>query len=157
MQLQEWSTVWMQYEFDPASGAYSRRLVRRPGTNRPISGYASIEATIEHGRLLFCLYRWEQKLVFRAGNRLWAVLQPDLRFEFRRRNRVTAEFCVVSNEEESFRCSYRYRLRALFERIDVTYDGIDFMNDHFLSHIADLSPEAKKDRVEWIDGARSAG
>jgi len=157
MRLQAWSTVWLQYQFDAASGSYSRHLVRRREMNRPISGYASLESTMEHGRLLFCLYRWDDALIFRAGERMWAAMQPDLRFEFLRRDRVTAEFRVMLGEQESFRCSYRFRLRAIAERIDVTYDGLDFSNDHFLSHVGNLSSAVTENRVEWIDGARGAG
>jgi hypothetical protein len=146
--------VWLQYRFDAASGAYARQFVRRPGTNRPISGYASLEATIEHGRILFCLYRWDERLVFRAGDRIWSLSQPDVRFEFSRRDRVTAEFRVMEGDQEPFRCSYKFRLRALAERLDPTYDGIDFSNDHFLSHVGDLPSDARKDRVDWTDGAR---
>jgi hypothetical protein len=47
MRLSSWS-VWLEYEFDPDSGQYSREFVRYPAAGRrPISGQAALERTPE--------------------------------------------------------------------------------------------------------------
>lgn len=159
MRLNAWGTVWIEYELDGRDGDFSRRFVRRSDQIRSVSGQASLERTPEHGRILFCIYLWEGDIFFRAGVRRWNLSRPDLRLAFSVLDRNRSEFRVFEGAQETFRCSYTHRLRGLLARIDPTYDGLDFLNDHFLSHVASLSLPATLAAApgwqRWIDGARA--
>lgn len=159
MRLSSWS-VWLQFQFDPDSGVYRRKFVRDPKHAPPISGQGGIERTVEHGRLFFCIYRWEEDLIFRAGVRTWSLARDDLRLEFSRVSRTRSRFRVLEGSQESFRATYSHFLRNLMARADPTYDGLDFAEDHFLamvaSHTLPVTLATAPGWQGWLDGAPAA-
>jgi len=134
MRLGNWNTAWLDFEFDPRTGRYSYRRSARKRLR--ICGFGSVERTLEHGRVFFCIYRSGKRMMFRAGSRSWALDSTDLRLVYRlREDRRSSEFFVLKNEEPEFTCTYRHPLRTLMARIVPTYDNIDFEHDHFLGHL----------------------
>jgi hypothetical protein len=110
--------------------------------------------------MFFCLYRWAGDLVFRAGARTWSLSRDDLGFAFSRLSSARSRFCVVEGGGETFRSTYTHVLRTFFAGLDVTYDGLDFDNDHFLARVATISLPATVAHSPgwqgWLDGARAA-
>jgi hypothetical protein len=152
MLLGSWRTSRLAYEFDRHTGRYSRRLVRL-GINLPISGFGTTERTREHGKVFFCIYRWDSGLVFQAGSRAWRLDRNDLSCTYRQLDSGrSSEFAVREGATVVFRCSYRHWVRAILSRGDATYDNVDFEQDHFLAHMAGRSLPAD-DFEGWQDGS----
>ena len=150
MLLQSWRSAWLAYEFDRDSGRYSRRVIRL-GISLPISGFGFTERTREYGKLFFCVYRWDARLVFQAGKRVWPLDRQDLTFVYRLLgDRKSSEFIVREGGTEVFRCTYRHWIRSLLSRADGTHDNIDFEQDHFLAHVAGR-PLPASDFDGWQD------
>jgi hypothetical protein len=150
MLLVAWRTSRLAYDFDRDTGRYRRRLVRF-GVHLPMSGLGALERTREHGKLFFCLYRWEGRIHFQAGARSWRLDQAGLRFAFRPLDGKTSEFSVYLGDELTFRCTYRHWLRARLLGRDATADSVHFELDHFLAHVAG-QPLPVSDLEAWEDG-----
>ncbi len=155
MLLGSWKTSRLAYAFDRETGRYTRRVVRL-GVSLPLSGFGATERTREHGKVFFCLYRWDAGLVFQAASRAWRLDRKDLSCSFRRLEGGRAsEFTVSEGGVVVYRCSYRHWLRGLFSRADATYDNVDLERDHFLAHVAGhIFPAGDFD--EWQDAALPA-
>jgi hypothetical protein len=155
MLLASWRTSRLAYDFDRHTGRYSRRLVRL-GINLPISGFGTTERTREHGKMFFCIYRWNSGLVFQAGTRAWELDRKDLSCTYRQLDGGrSSEFAVREGDSIVFRCSYRHWFRAMLSRADAADDNIDFEQGHFLAHIAGRSLPAV-DFEGWQDAAQQA-
>lgn len=148
MLLVAWRTSRLTYEFNRDTSRYQRRLVRF-GVHVPMNGLGAVERTREHGRIFFCLYRWEGRIYFQAGPRCWRLDQEGLRFQFRPLDRKTSEFSVCLGNEVVFRCSYRHWLRARLLGVK-DLDSVDFERDHFLAHVAG-QPLPLTDLEAWED------
>ena len=155
MILGAWRRSWLAYSFDRYGGDFSRRFVRL-GEHLPISGFGTIEKTLEHGRLFFSLYRWGGQIWFQAGDRSWRLDSPDLRLAYRSLpgGRIS-EFAVIENARIGFRCSYANGLRGLFARAGEAGDNVDCEGRHFLAHVAGQTLPML-DSEAWHDGKASA-
>jgi hypothetical protein len=152
MLLGSWRRVWLAYDFQRDTGRYTRRLARL-GVPLAISGFGATERTREHGKMFFCIYRWDGRLVFQAGTRSWPLDRPDLTLAYRLLDdRRSSELSVREGNEVVFRCSYRHWLRSLVARRPSDHDNIDFERDHFLAHVAGRSLPAQ-DFDGWEDGS----
>jgi len=141
----------MAYEFDRESGRHSRRLVRL-GIPLPVCGFGAIERTREHGKVFFCIYRWDSGLIFQAGKRAWRLDRADLKFSYRVLGGGTSsEFSILEGSDVAYRCSYRHWFRGLLSRRNVTDDTVDLERDHFLAHLAARTLPAR-DFEGWEDG-----
>jgi hypothetical protein len=150
--LGAWRTSRLAYEFDRETGRYSRRLVRL-GISLPISGFAALERTREHGRQFFCIYRWNAGLVFQAGTRAWRLDRSDLAWSYRQLDGGrSSEFSISEGGKLVYSCTYRHWIRRVFSHVDVSHDNIDFEQDHFLAHVAGRSLPAPD-----FDGWQDAG
>jgi hypothetical protein len=130
--------------------------VRDPGQRPQISGQGGLERTREHGLVFFALYRQASDLVFRAGARQWSLARSDLRFEFSQLRPARSRFRVFEGTSETFQCTYGHILRSIAAQMDVTYDNLDFENDHFLAFVASLRLPATLANFPgwqgWLDG-----
>jgi hypothetical protein len=150
--LGAWRTSRLAYEFDRQTGRYSRRLVRL-GISLPISGFGAIERTREHGRVFFCIYRWNAGLVFQAGTRAWRLDRGDLAWSYRQLDGGrSSEFSISEGGQLVYRCTYRHWLRAVRAHATVSSDNIDFEQAHFLAHVAGRSLPAA-DFDGWQDAS----
>jgi hypothetical protein len=150
MILGAWRRSWLAYSFDRYGGRFWRRFVRL-GDSLPLSGFGTVEKTIEHGRMFFCLYRWGGRMWFQAGGRTWCLDSGDLRLAYRLLpGGRGSEFTVTENHRISFRCSYAHRWERLFTRGAAGEDNVDCEGRHFLAHVAGHSlPLADSDA--WHD------
>jgi hypothetical protein len=152
MLLGAWRTSRLVYRFDREGGRYQRLLVRL-GISLPTSGFGAVERTREHGKMFFCIYRWDGRIVFQAGTRRWHLDRTDLKLEFRRLpGGRSSELSVHEGGALVFRCSYRHWLRAVFPRRDTTEDDtVDLERNHFLAHVAGRTLPVH-DFDAWEDG-----
>lgn len=144
MRLQEWWSNWIVYEFDPRTSRFGRRLRGKRHQGRSVSGCASVERIIGHGRTLFAVYGSGDQLFFHAGGRTWDLARRDVAFHFQTEyGRAISHFRVVERGGASFVYTYRHRFRSITRWFDPAIDDLDDLHDHFLKYVADgaLDPE----------------
>jgi hypothetical protein len=159
MRLAAWNTVWVAYSFEPDEGVRGRHLVSRSiDRSRTHSGVGTFERTREHGRVFFALYLFRGVLMFQAGRERWNFNDKNTSFRFERIGRSRRyRFVVETNGRETWSCTYHAPVRALAAVFDMTYDVMDFEQDHMLFHVATRGRDSgKPELAAWTDGAMSS-
>ena len=152
MLLGAWRTSRLAYRFDRERGQY-HAPARSPGDRLATSGFGAIERTREHGKMFFCIYRWDGRIVFQAGTRWWHLTAPIWSSPSGASpGGRSSELSVHEGDALAFRCSYRHWLRAISSRRDTTDDDqVDLERNHFLAHVAGRALPVH-DFDAWEDG-----
>ena len=139
-----WRTVRYYYEYDESRNYVISRKWNSKKQSRPeYQGYGVFERLTNGKKEFFCYYNIGNDQYFQAGKNVWKIETDKHHLTFKRLGNFTFSCEFYHNNTLLYSCKYLYLLTALSEKIDGTYDGMDFMHDHPLCRLSEiLSPSS---------------
>jgi hypothetical protein len=147
LKLKGWGLrPWMEFEFDPANGQYTKRRLKNESTS--LHGYAGFgqELNVSNfGRVLCSMYLNERDMVFRIGGFVRSLFEPGLEFSHRD-GFLRCELTLRPTSGNPIRFRYR-RTDTLLVVLDSTYDQLDM---ELANLPANLPAWAQRHREELV-------
>jgi hypothetical protein len=155
--LPAWANAWIEYLLDPQSGNRNRRrLPDRNSTKMPV-GFAKLELAWGVLPQFYAIYAYEGRRYFQAVHRKWDVTNGVKLCRFWSAGDAMVTGLVLEFENgETLRSILVHPFRALYARMDPTYDRIDAEDDHVSLFVRQQLPDPKW-RQTMIDRSLADG
>jgi len=137
--ISNWRTNCHYFKYDESRNiVVNRKWNFNNQTKLEYNGYGVFER-LTNGKLeFFCYYNFKDNLYFQVGKSIWKIEPQKHHLTFKRLGNFTYSCEFYHNSVLLYRCEYIYLWTALFEKIDGTYDGLDFVHDHLLFRLSEL-------------------
>jgi len=139
IRISNWRTVWHYYKYDESRNIVVRsKWILNNQTRPEYNGYGVFERLTNGRREFFCYFNLEDDQYFQAGKNIWKIEPNKHHLTFKRLGNFTFSCEFYHNCQLLYRCEYIYLWTALSEKINGTYDGLDFVHDHLLFRLSEI-------------------
>lgn len=144
--LTVWGNAWIKYILAPTTG--SVEIAKREKEDI-LSGFASREPVLGVLHRLYAVYPYQERLYFRAGKKTWDITDAKVECKYWWfLYGALSGFILKLNGKIVHHAKLIHPNRALFARMDPTYDNIDAESDHFFLFLRRQLP--KKDWRDFV-------
>ena len=131
LHLTAWGSAQIRYEL-PSPGKRPRIRLNRNGERANVDGLGSFQPMWYLLRRFYAVYALDDRFIFQAGRRFWDLTEGPVEARFYTMGfGIASGIALYHGGNLIHRAFLFHPARALFARLDPTYDFLEAESDHF--------------------------